>query len=310
MQGTLSSAAGSATLCLSSTCLTVVKVCSKSPFLWGKDYMVATEYYSQWLEIIQLHNMTAAVVISKLKHIFAAHRISNTVVFDNDWQFQCKEFWDFAHKFDFKRQTGSPAFPQATGIAESRVKLQRDLSPGISKCDSPELAGNTTLQHRRQSSRGVDGETGENKTPNARALQWQRHTGKVHGTKKGRLSQLILKTALILLALQLGFCVGRGSISRSSLCLARSSTAITAASGSQGVGDSKVIMGLPCFKSSFHTYYDYLKSNNTQAARGCIAQGPSHFREEKEIHMHCCQKLYAVSTLCVAHELVQFPSSL
>lgn len=133
--------------------------------------MVAIEYYSQWLEIIQLHNMTAAVVISKLKHIFAAHRISNTVVFDNDQQFQCKEFWDFAHKFDFKRQTGSPAFPQATGIAESRVKSQRDPSPGISKCDSPELAGNTTLQHRRQSSRGVDGKRGENKTPNARALQ-------------------------------------------------------------------------------------------------------------------------------------------
>ena len=68
--------------------------------------------------------------------------------------------------------------------------------------------------------------------------------------------------------------------------------------------------GLAMFKSSFHTYYDYLKSNNTQAARGCIAQGPSHFREEEEIHMRCCQKLCGVSTLCVAHELVQFPSSL
>lgn len=133
--------------------------------------MVAIEYYSQWLEIIQLHNMTAAVVISKLKHIFAAHRISDTVVFDNDPQFQSKEFCDCAHKFDFKHQTGSPAFPQATSIAESRVKSQRDPSPGISKCDSPELAGNTIFQHRRQSSRGVDGETGENKTPHARALQ-------------------------------------------------------------------------------------------------------------------------------------------
>lgn len=48
----------------------------------GKDYMVVVDYYSRWLEIVRPHSTTAAVVISKLQHVFSTHGIPDTVISD------------------------------------------------------------------------------------------------------------------------------------------------------------------------------------------------------------------------------------
>ena len=64
--------------------------------------MVVADYYSRWLEIVRLNTMTAAAVNSKLQHIFATHGILDTFISDNGPQFQCKDFRDFAHEFDFQ----------------------------------------------------------------------------------------------------------------------------------------------------------------------------------------------------------------
>ena len=101
----------------------------------GKDYTVVADYYSTWLEIVRLHNTTAAAVISKLQHIFAAHGISDTVISDNGPQLQCKEFRDFAHEFELPASNKQSSFPTANGLAESRVKIAtkilRQASPVV-----------------------------------------------------------------------------------------------------------------------------------------------------------------------------------
>ena len=101
----------------------------------GKDYMVVVDCYFGWLEIVRLHTTTAAAVISKLQHIFAAHGISDTVISDNGPQLQCKEFRDFAHEFELPASNKQSSFPTANGLAESRVKIAtkilRQASPVV-----------------------------------------------------------------------------------------------------------------------------------------------------------------------------------
>lgn len=93
----------------------------------GKDYLVAVDYYTRWIEVRYLGSTTATAVINKLRMIFATHGIPEAIVSDNGPQFQCREFQTFAQEYDFLHRTSSPGFPQANGEAESAVKIAKKI---------------------------------------------------------------------------------------------------------------------------------------------------------------------------------------
>lgn len=90
-------------------------------------YLVVSDYFSRFLEILHLPTTTASQVITKLKTVFARFGCPNEVVSDNGPQFSCQDFKDFAIDFDFMHVTSSPHNPQGNGHAERGVQIAKRI---------------------------------------------------------------------------------------------------------------------------------------------------------------------------------------
>lgn len=78
----------------------------------GHNYLIISDYYSRFLEILHLPSTTTSHVTQKLKAVFARFGIPNEVVSDNGPQFSSAEFQELAKRLDFKHITSSPHHPQ------------------------------------------------------------------------------------------------------------------------------------------------------------------------------------------------------
>ena len=102
----------------------------------GKDYLVAVDYYSRWIEVKYLRITTSAEVIKQFKQIFASQGYPDVIISDNGPQFASAEFKAFGKDFDITLTTSSPYYPQGNGAAESAVKIAKKIV-----CQSsPEIA--------------------------------------------------------------------------------------------------------------------------------------------------------------------------
>jgi len=66
--------------------------CPLAPPPDAHAYMVVVDYYSRWIEILHLSNMTTAAGIATLKYIFARCGIPTELVSDNAPQLSSSEF--------------------------------------------------------------------------------------------------------------------------------------------------------------------------------------------------------------------------
>lgn len=86
------------------------------------NYLVISDYYSRFLNVLLLPSTTSAQVNQKLKMTFARFLIPEEVVSDNGSQFAGSEFQELAKQLDFKHITSSPHHPQGNGHAERAVQ--------------------------------------------------------------------------------------------------------------------------------------------------------------------------------------------
>ena len=93
----------------------------------GVDYVVTSDYFSNFWEIDRLHSTDASTVIRKLKSHFARYGTPETVVTDNGPQFSSGEFTKFADEWDFTYTPSSPGHSQSNGQAESAVKSAKRM---------------------------------------------------------------------------------------------------------------------------------------------------------------------------------------
>ena len=99
--------------------------CSMDP-----TYLIVSDYFSRFPEVIKLTYITSARVISALKSLFARYGIPEELVSDNVPQYASQEFSDFAKQYNFQHTTSSPHFPQSNGHSERAIETVKKLLSG------------------------------------------------------------------------------------------------------------------------------------------------------------------------------------
>ncbi|GFO02434.1 Pol polyprotein [Plakobranchus ocellatus] len=92
-----------------------------------ETYLVSVDYYSRYIDINKLSNITSNAVINKMKMNFSQHGIPEIVISDNGRQFTSQEFETFATAWNFHHITSSPHYPQANGEAEKAVQTAKKI---------------------------------------------------------------------------------------------------------------------------------------------------------------------------------------
>ncbi|XP_061714580.1 uncharacterized protein K02A2.6-like [Cydia pomonella] len=92
-----------------------------------KYFLVLVDYYSNYVEVCSLPNISSNIVITNVKEIFARHGIPETFITDNGTQFSSREFKVFTKNWDFNHVTSSPNYAQANGKSERAVQTVKSM---------------------------------------------------------------------------------------------------------------------------------------------------------------------------------------
>ena len=103
----------------------------------NRHYVVVVDYYSRYIEVLELRSQTTDSIIQALKATFARHGIPMVVFSDNGPCYNSAQFTSFAASYGFQHHTSSPRFPQSKGAAEKVVQTAKSL---LKKSSDPFLA--------------------------------------------------------------------------------------------------------------------------------------------------------------------------
>ena len=93
----------------------------------SKQYLVIVDYYSKYIDAIQLHSTTTTAVINALKTVMATHGIVKTLRSENGPQFSSSEFKQFCKSYGIEHQTSSPHFQSSNGEAERAIQTVKRM---------------------------------------------------------------------------------------------------------------------------------------------------------------------------------------
>uniref|UniRef100_A0A8C1MGR5 Gypsy retrotransposon integrase-like protein 1 n=1 Tax=Cyprinus carpio TaxID=7962 RepID=A0A8C1MGR5_CYPCA len=91
------------------------------------NYLVVVDYFSRFIDIAYLPDMSGKTVVLRLSNMFARWGCPDTLVTDNGPQFVGQQFQDFAAAYKFHHITTSPYFPQSNGEAERAVRTAKHI---------------------------------------------------------------------------------------------------------------------------------------------------------------------------------------
>ena len=101
------------------------------------DFLVVVDYFFKYLIVRNIPNSTSSAVIKELGLIFS--EFGNPLVFrsDNGPCYSSQEFKFFMQNWLVEHRTSSPHYPQSNGLAESMVKVSKNLIEKALKQDLP-----------------------------------------------------------------------------------------------------------------------------------------------------------------------------
>lgn len=101
-------------------------------FEYRKQYfLIVVDYFSNFIEVTKLKNLTSSVLIESVKAIFSRHGIPKILISDNGPQYTSGEFKKFTKQWGFEHITSSPNYPQSNGKSERAVQTVKNL---LKKC--------------------------------------------------------------------------------------------------------------------------------------------------------------------------------
>lgn len=93
----------------------------------GNNYVIVVDYFSKFVEIAHLRDMTTTSLIIKLKMIFSRHGIPDLLYTDNGTNYCSEQFKKFSSDWNFKHKTSSPYHQQSNGLAERNIQTIKKL---------------------------------------------------------------------------------------------------------------------------------------------------------------------------------------
>ena len=101
------------------------------------DFLVVVDYFSKFLIVRKIPSSTSSAIIKELGMIFS--EFGNPQIFrsDNGPCYSSQEFKLFMQNWLVEHRTSSPHYPQSNGLAESMVKVSKNLIEKAVKQDLP-----------------------------------------------------------------------------------------------------------------------------------------------------------------------------
>ena len=95
---------------------------SSDLFEWENEhYLVAVDYFSKFIEVDKLVDMSNSSTIELMKSYFRRHGIPLKLRTDNVPQYSSSEFTEFSKDYGIEHHTAPPYHPQSHGHAERAV---------------------------------------------------------------------------------------------------------------------------------------------------------------------------------------------
>ena len=91
------------------------------------DFLVVVDYFSKYLIMRKIHNSTSSAIIKELGMIFSEFGKPQIFRSDNGPCYVSQEFRFFMQNWSIEHRTSSPHYPQSNGLAESMVKVSKNL---------------------------------------------------------------------------------------------------------------------------------------------------------------------------------------
>ena len=101
------------------------------------DFLVVVDYFSKYLIIRKIPNSTSSAVIKELGMIFSEFGKPQIFRSDNGPCYSSQEFRFFMQNWLIEHRTSSPHYPQSNGLAESMVKVSKNLIEKAIRQDLP-----------------------------------------------------------------------------------------------------------------------------------------------------------------------------
>ena len=101
------------------------------------DFLVVVDYFSKYLIVRKIPSSTSSAVIKELGMIFSEFGKPQIFRSDNGPCYSSQEFRFFMQNWLIEHRTSSPHFPQSNGLAESMVKVSKNLIEKAVRQDLP-----------------------------------------------------------------------------------------------------------------------------------------------------------------------------
>ena len=115
-------------------------------------YLLNVDYYSKWVNVSRLSDLSSRSVIQEFEKQFAEFGDARVIRSDNGAQYNSREFREFVNGHSIKHATSSPGFPRSNGQAERAIQTVKRLiikANEDGKCfwKSLQMLRNTPLDH-------------------------------------------------------------------------------------------------------------------------------------------------------------------
>ncbi|XP_032239683.1 uncharacterized protein K02A2.6 [Nematostella vectensis] len=92
-----------------------------------EHYLVLVDLYSDYIELVQLPDMSSKTLIQQIKPIFATHGTPAVLISDNGTNYSSQEFQEFTKAWEIYHVTVSPHHHKSNGKVESAVKIMKKV---------------------------------------------------------------------------------------------------------------------------------------------------------------------------------------